>query len=114
VSSIPCTYHKAEKPTTFLNSASYLLAGGTGGLGRSIAAWMAERGAHYFTFISPHAGISESSKELFEELRSMDCSVQSVADDVASQTDFAKALAKSTYPIKGVFQLSMILSVSGR
>lgn len=110
--SIPCGSGSSSQPMQFSPDKSYLLAGGTGGLGRSLATWLVERGARHLTFLSPSAGVSQSSQQLFNELRCMGCSVQAVSGTVASTDDVARAISISRYPIKGVFQLSMVLSVS--
>ncbi|XDG06082.1 hypothetical protein ABKA04_005697 [Annulohypoxylon sp. FPYF3050] len=90
-------------------SATYMLVGGVGGLGRSIATWMVERGARSLTFLSRSAGLSEVSKDLFRELESMGCSVTAVAGRVDSIDDVQGAVHRSRSPIKGVIQLAMVL-----
>ncbi|KAI0898853.1 hypothetical protein F4806DRAFT_493360 [Annulohypoxylon nitens] len=90
-------------------SATYMLVGGVGGLGRSIATWMVERGARSLTFLSRSAGLSEVSKDLFRELESMGCSVTAVAGRVDSIDDVQGAVHRSRSPIKGVVQLAMVL-----
>lgn len=90
-------------------TATYLLVGGVGGLGRSIATWMVEKGARNLTFLSRSAGLSDVSKSLFSELESMGCSVTAIAGQV-DQMDFVQeAIHRSKYPIKGVMQLAMVL-----
>ncbi|KOS21700.1 Lovastatin nonaketide synthase [Escovopsis weberi] len=55
------------------------------------------------------AGVSEESKALFEELEMMGCTVHAVAGSVESVADVDKAVVASGKPIKGVFQLAMVL-----
>ncbi|KAI1760054.1 hypothetical protein GGR53DRAFT_106147 [Hypoxylon sp. FL1150] len=90
-------------------SAAYLLVGGVGGLGRSTATWMVERGARNLTFLSPSAGLSDISKSLFLELESMGCTVTAVAGRVDHMDDVQEAIRRSRSPIKGVVQLAMVL-----
>lgn len=92
--------------------ATYLLVGGTGGLGCSIATWMVEHGATDLTFLSRHAGSDEESKSLFRELEAMGCSIHTVTGSVESTDDVEKAISASKKPVKGVFQLAMVLKVS--
>lgn len=92
-------------------AATYLLVGGVGGLGRSIATWMVERGARNLTFLSRSAGVSDVSKSLFMELESMGCSVTAVAGRVDQRDDVQKTIRRSRSPIKGVIQLAMVLRV---
>jgi hypothetical protein len=99
------------QPLQFRSDATYLLVGGVGGLGRSLATWLVERGARYLTLLSRSAGISEQSKSLVKELESMGCSVEAVAGDVSNMKDVNRALLISERPIKGVLQLAMVLAV---
>lgn len=96
---------------TFESSASYLLVGGLGGLGRATAIWMVERGARHLVFLSPSAGTRSIHEDLIHELKSMECDVQLVKGSVSNASDARKALAAaaSSGPVKGVFQMSMVL-----
>ncbi|RYP79109.1 hypothetical protein DL771_000087 [Monosporascus sp. 5C6A] len=89
--------------------STYLLVGGVGGLGRSIATWVAERGARKLTFLSRNAGQSKVSRALFTELESMGCTVTAVAGRVDQMDDVQQAIRESKSNIKGVFQLAMVL-----
>lgn len=108
-SSIPSSL--SPRRISFDGTATYLLAGGLGGLGRSLAIWLVESGARHLTFLSRSAGISEQSKQLFQELKAMGCSVHAVAGGVDKMDDVKKAISLSKAPIKGVFQLAMVLDV---
>lgn len=55
------------------SDATYLLVGGTTGLGASIATWLVEHGARNLLFLSRSAGISRESQLLFTDLESMGC-----------------------------------------
>lgn len=90
---------------------SYLLAGGLGGLGRSIATWMVEHGARSLIFLSPSAGLNKSEQAFFEELQSMGCVVSAVAGMTQNLEDVIKAISSAPGPIKGVIQLAMVLKV---
>lgn len=95
----------------FDSLASYLLVGGLGGLGRAIAIWMVERGAQHLVFLSPSAGKRAVHEDLIHELKSMACDVQLVNGSVSNASDVKKALAAAVTfgPVKGVFQMSMVL-----
>ncbi|KAI0975966.1 hypothetical protein F4678DRAFT_457324 [Xylaria arbuscula] len=49
--------------------ATYLLVGGSKGIGGSNATWLVEQGARNLTFLSRVFGLSSENKALFEELR---------------------------------------------
>ena len=92
--------------------ASYILAGGLGGLGRSIATWMVEHGARSLIFLSRSAGRSDADQAYFTELESMGCKVAAVAGMTQSMADVKKAISSAPNLIKGVIQLAMVLRVS--
>lgn len=91
--------------------ASYLLTGGLGGLGKSVASWMVECGARSLIFLSRSAGLSDESKAFFNELESLGCSVSAVAGKVQDMENVDKAISKASRPIKGVVHLAMVLAV---
>ncbi len=99
-------------PLTLDPEATYLLVGAARGLGASLAPWLVEQGARNLTFLSRSAGASPESTALFAELRAMGCAVSVVAGSVESKEDVEAAVASSGKPVKGVFQLAMVLNVS--
>ncbi|KAJ4123008.1 hypothetical protein NW768_010000 [Fusarium equiseti] len=92
------------KGTTFDPHATYLLVGGLGGLGRSMAVWMVERGARNLLFLSR---TGSASPQFIEELESMDCKVVVVKGSVNSFDDVERAISQANSAIKGVFHLAM-------
>ncbi|KAF9772089.1 hypothetical protein IL306_010202 [Fusarium sp. DS 682] len=98
-----------ENPICFDGAASYLLIGGLGGLGRSIAVWMAMKGARHLTFLSRSAGSGPHDQGLVQELQSMGCAVQMVRGSVLSPDDVARAVDGTPAPLKGIIQMSMVL-----
>jgi hypothetical protein len=100
------------QPVRFRTDAAYLLVGGLGGLGRSLATWMVERGARNLVFLSRSAGLSEESNSLQNELESMGSSVVMIGGSADNIDDVKRAVAASQLDIKGVFQLAMLQRVS--
>lgn len=100
---------KRTRKLTLRKSASYLLVGGLGGLGRATAAWMADHNARELVFLSRSAGTDPKHDALISELASMGCSVQLVKGDVTSPKDVARAINAATLPLKGVVQMTMVL-----
>lgn len=92
--------------------SAYLLVGGAGGLGKSLATWLAERGAGHLVFLSRNATVSAESSSISTELESMGCSVTMVSGSINNVEDIQKAVRVSPAPIKGVFQLAMVQRVS--
>ncbi|KAK4443906.1 KR domain-protein [Podospora aff. communis PSN243] len=93
---------------SFRPDATYLLVGGIGGLGRSLAVWLVERGARSLAFLSRSAGKTPESSHLARELESMGCVVTMVAGSINHIEDIKSAISASPYPITGVFQLAMV------
>lgn len=90
-------------------SASYLLVGGLGGLGRAVSTWMVEHGARHLVFLSRNAGKNPQDEQFVKELNSMSCEAQLVPGSVTNLEDVSKALREATCPIKGILQMSMVL-----
>lgn len=91
--------------------ASYLLVGGLGGLGKSIASWMVEHGACSLVFLSRSAGSSSEDRAIIAELESQGCSVTAVAGKVQDMNDVLRAASSARCEIKGVIHLAMVLQV---
>ncbi|KAK7215362.1 hypothetical protein V2G26_003365 [Clonostachys chloroleuca] len=89
-------------------SASYLLAGGLGGLGRSVARYLVEHGARHIVFLSSNAGSGPDDKEFVVELESLGCKVQLVKGSVNNKQDVVRAVSVSQN-LKGILQASMVL-----
>ncbi|GIJ86782.1 polyketide synthase [Aspergillus pseudoviridinutans] len=94
--------------------ASYLIVGGTGGLGQSVAHWMISRGARNLVLLSRSAAKSEKTAALAEELREAGCSrVLPVSCDVANEDDVARAIQvcaqEGLPPIRGVIHAAFVL-----
>ncbi|RYO74620.1 hypothetical protein DL764_010773 [Monosporascus ibericus] len=100
---------KRPRPIQLGASASYLLVGGLGGLGRAISAWMVDHGASELIFLSRSAGTGTKDEAFVGELNSMGCDVKLIRGDVTVSEDVTRAVAAATLPLKGVIQMSMVL-----
>ncbi|TVY81127.1 Ochratoxin highly reducing polyketide synthase [Lachnellula suecica] len=99
----------------FPSNASYVLVGGLGGLGRSLAKWMFSRGARNFILLSRSGATNPAAKEFIKELIRESCQVKDFACDVTNGDAVAKAIAecaKTMPPIKGCLQGAMVLKDS--
>ncbi|KAK7920492.1 polyketide synthase [Apiospora marii] len=109
---------KPPSPTKLRPDATYLLPGGLGGLGRSIAKWMAEpqQGAKNILFLSRSGGDSDAARELLSELQSKGVRAQALKCDVSNEAELVaalKAAEKDGFPkIAGVIQGAMQLKDS--
>jgi NADPH:quinone reductase-like Zn-dependent oxidoreductase len=95
-------------------NASYLIAGGFGGLGRSAARWMVSKGARNLILLSRSGPTSASAQLLVSELQDAGVRVVARACDVASEKELSAVLSKDTEdmpPIRGCIQGTMALRV---
>ncbi|KAG5950724.1 Type I Iterative PKS [Claviceps sorghi] len=89
-------------------SASYLLVGGLGGLGRSVARYLAQQGARSLLFLSRSAGSGAQDADIVRELESMGVKVQLIKGSVVNEEDVLQAIQKASN-LKGIIQASMVL-----
>lgn len=99
---------KSSKTVKLDPSASYLMVGGLGGLGRSVARNLAEKGARRLVFLSRSAGSGPGDDEFIRELESMGCDVQLVKGSVTNKEDVMHAISRAP-KLKGIMQCSMVL-----
>ncbi|KAH8897429.1 hypothetical protein GQ53DRAFT_791898 [Thozetella sp. PMI_491] len=92
-------------------NASYLIAGGMGGLGRPIIRWMADRGAGNFIVPSRSGGSSQAALELISDLGKKGVTLVAPCCDVSSAVELETILQEcaSMPPIKGCMNLAMVL-----
>ena len=101
-----------EPSYAFDPNASYLIAGGLGGLGRSAAQWMARRGAKHLILLSRSGTRAEAAQNLVANLRAMGVEVATPQCDVASSDSLSTTLMECGSfmpPIKGCLQATMVL-----
>lgn len=110
-SSLPST--PAPPTVSFNSAATYLLVGGLGGLGRSLATWMVENGAKTLVFLSRSAASAEH-EPFINELRSQGCIAITVAGSVTEMGDVMKAIHSAPSIIAGVVNLSAVIHVCDR
>lgn len=97
--------------STLRSNATYVLPGGLGGLGRSLAASMIEHGATHLIFTSRR---KMELPDFMDELSSRGAKVMSFNCDISDATELRKMLAEVEGcfpPIKGVVNLAMHLQV---
>lgn len=105
----------SQKPISQFNAnASYVIAGGLGGLGRSVARWMASRGAKNLILLSRRGATHPSATEFIKELESTCDKVSAPACDVTDADTLKRVLDECLVempPVKGCIQGSMVLKV---
>ncbi|KAL0256846.1 Type I Iterative PKS [Diplodia seriata] len=97
----------------FRPDATYLIVGGTGGLGRSMAKWMAQKGARNVVLLSRSGKTDGKVGQLIEDVRqSLDANIVVRACDVADEASVRALVADckaSMPPIRGVIHAAMVL-----
>lgn len=89
-------------------SASYLLAGGLGGIASVIARHLVENGARRLVCLSRNPGSRAEDVDKIRELESMGCEVHLVKGNLVNKSDIASAIEQSSN-LKGVVHCPMLL-----
>ncbi|KAF2464424.1 ketoacyl-synt-domain-containing protein [Lindgomyces ingoldianus] len=95
--------------------AVYLIAGGLGGQGRSIARWMVERGAKHLMLLSRFGPRNGAARAFVHEMREVGIDIQIPSCDITDAGALKAVLMQGTSvmrQIKGCIQSSMVLSDS--
>lgn len=94
------------------SDATYLIVGGFGGLGRSIASSLVEYGARHICFLSRSGASSAEARGLIANLESKGTNVSQFQADItnlASLEDAVMRCEAASPEIAGVFQCAMVL-----
>lgn len=95
----------------FLANATYVIAGGFGGLGRYIARWLVDRGARNLIVLS-RSGPRDNAQEMLTEMRKSGVNVECPTCDITELASLTQAISRCSQvmpPIKGCFQGAMVL-----
>ncbi|KAF2878487.1 hypothetical protein BDV95DRAFT_624920 [Massariosphaeria phaeospora] len=90
------------------SSASYLLAGGLGGIGSVIARHLVEHGARRLVCLSRNPGSRPGDADTIGELESMGCEIRLVQGDMVDKADVLRALQQAPN-LKGILHSPMLL-----
>lgn len=100
----------------FDENKTYIIAGGTGGIGRALSLWMAkERGAKNLVLLSRSGLKRPETVSLTNELRQLGITVEAPECDICDKSRLKTLLdeyQKTMPPIGGCIQASMVLKVS--
>jgi NAD(P)-dependent dehydrogenase (short-subunit alcohol dehydrogenase family)/acyl carrier protein len=93
------------QPLRFKEHASYLITGGTGGLGLELARWLISRGARHLVLAAAHPLDDETAPRI-EALRNAGAQVRFVCCDLGEADETAELLQlieRDEPPLKGIF-----------
>jgi NADPH:quinone reductase-like Zn-dependent oxidoreductase/acyl transferase domain-containing protein/acyl carrier protein len=91
--------------------ATYLIAGGLGGLGMAVASWFIREGARHLVLLG-RSGASPEAKLALESMRESGAQVMAVSADVAKADDVARVLAdirRNMPPLRGIIHSAAVL-----
>ncbi|KAI8626307.1 ketoacyl-synt-domain-containing protein [Xylariaceae sp. FL1651] len=102
-----------KKPAQLLKEyATYILIGGTGGLGRSMARWMVSRGARHLVLVSRSGSATGKVKELIDEAAEVGAEIIVRRCDVADPADVEELVnfgLEDMPPVRGLIHGAMVL-----
>ncbi|CRG89167.1 putative polyketide synthase 17 [Talaromyces islandicus] len=104
---------RSSSQYTFPHDGSYLITG-FGGLGRSMARWMASRGAKNLIFASRSGAVRPEVQELVVELQESGVRIEILKVDITDGAALRSGLAgllqsRNLPPLRGVIQAAMVL-----
>jgi acyl transferase domain-containing protein/surfactin synthase thioesterase subunit len=103
----------ASAPVSLRSDATYLVAGGLGGIGLKVVAWMAARGAQHFALLG-RTEPQEAAKQVLETLREQGCDIRTFAVDVADREALRGTMndiASTMPPLAGVMHAAGLLDI---
>lgn len=99
------------KPAKLDPHATYALVGGLGGLGKSVANLMVNRGAHHLIFLSRSGIKSNEDAEFVQSLLDQGVEAKSMIADICDAVALRQALtAANMPPIKGAVQCAAVIA----
>ena len=104
--------HQYESCQDLDPNGVYILAGGLGGLGRSLSAKLVDLGARKLCFLSRSGGETVQAKTLIQALKEQNVQTRVYKCDVANEKALATAVDRCKAElgaIRGVFQCAMVL-----
>ena len=104
---LPFTPHRLLRA-----DASYLVVGGTGGLGLCVSEWLAEHGARHLLLASRSGRVHEEDKLVLDRLTACGVDVELAAVDAADRAALERCLDgyRATHPpLRGVLHTAMVL-----
>nr|WP_233261551.1 type I polyketide synthase [Vitiosangium sp. GDMCC 1.1324] len=102
----------AESRATIRRDSSYLVTGGLGGLGLSVAGWLAEQGAGHLVLMGRSGAASPEQKTAVDALSARGVRVTVAKADVADRAQLVRVLDEvvaSGMPLRGVVHAAGLL-----
>ncbi len=103
------------KPSNIRADATYLLTGGSGGIGRSITKFLVQQGARHVVLASRQGPQSEKVQDLIKDLAGTGANIVPISCDVGNMENVRALVNRceaTMPPIRGVIHGAMVLDVS--
>ncbi|HEX9784373.1 MAG TPA: SDR family NAD(P)-dependent oxidoreductase, partial [Opitutaceae bacterium] len=100
-----------DRSVQFRRQATYLITGGLGGLGRTVARWMVERGAGRIVLVG-RSGPDDTVRAELEQLRDLGADIVVARADISDSGQLARALAETQredFPLRGIVHSAGVL-----
>ena len=100
-------------PMTLDANATYVLAGGLGGIGRALAEHLAKNGAKHIAFISRSGDAKPEAKKTLADLEKLGVHPTTYACDITDHNSLeavVRQMSAECPPIKGLVQAAMVLN----
>lgn len=105
-------YRRAKDALKLDTNATYLIVGGLGGLGRSLAREFVACGAKNIAFLSRSGAASTGASLVIEELSERGAQIKAYRADISNEKSLFAAMEQCSHempPIRGVVQMAMVL-----
>ncbi|MCP4405600.1 MAG: SDR family NAD(P)-dependent oxidoreductase [bacterium] len=102
---------ESRRELAFRKDATYLITGGSGGLGREVVKWLASKGAGHIVAVSRNAAASQELQQLSVDLQGQ-ASLHSFSADVGDDAQVHRLVEQihgSMPPLRGIFHGAMVL-----
>jgi len=110
--SIPIVPLVETRQAQFNQQASYLITGGFGGFGITLAHWIIQQGGNNIILAGRGGGESEQAQKAITELQATGANVCVLKADVSDINQFSAQLdlcLRDLPPLKGIFHLAMVM-----
>jgi acyl transferase domain-containing protein/acyl carrier protein len=104
-----------EETAAFRPDATYLITGGFGGFGATLARWIIEHGGRHLVLMGRSGAASEEAKRTLEDLQRTGARVVAATADVSKEQQVADVFAdldRTMPPLRGIFHTAMVLDDS--
>lgn len=106
---VPVLPLKFRNTQLFHPSKVYLLVGGLGGLGRTLAEWMVRKGARHLAFLSRSGANRADAKSTVDWLKARNVQISVYRGDVTNYADVQACIVSCGRELAGIFQAAMVL-----